>query len=69
MKLGSKMEFDLEYDFSNAKLIGQGSFGSVYRCYSRYDNKEWAIKIIEVPNHPEYKQQAENEINIYKEIG
>lgn len=54
-RIGDKMEFDMEYSLANGKIIGQGSFGSVYRCVSMDDNVEWAVKIIEVVNREEYK--------------
>ncbi|KAL4470176.1 hypothetical protein ABPG72_009101 [Tetrahymena utriculariae] len=67
-RIGDKMEFDMEYNLQSGKIIGQGSFGSVYKCVSSEDNQEWAIKIIEVVDREEYKGSAEHEMNIFLQM-
>lgn len=39
-----------EYSYELKKLIGSGSYGSVYLCYSQKYKQEFAIKIMNLPN-------------------
>lgn len=48
-------------------LLGQGTFGQVFRCRKKSVNALVAIKIIK--NHPAYHQQANTEVDILNMVG
>ena len=43
----SKKEFSEEFDFNNGIFLGEGAFGTVKKCYSKIDKKDYAIKYVE----------------------
>jgi len=42
----SPLQSRFEQDFERLELLGRGSFGEVWRCRSRIDDKEYAVKIV-----------------------
>ena len=53
------------------EIIGEGAYGKVYRAINKNDNKEYAVKVIEVRRFKENKKLEEctvNEINILTNI-
>ena len=58
----------MEYNLASGTLIGQGSFGSVYKLLSSDDNTQWAVKIIEVPDRDSEKESAEHELDIFLQM-
>lgn len=42
----SPLQSRFEQDFERLELLGRGSFGEVWRCRSRIDDKEYALKIV-----------------------
>ena len=56
--------YRFRYQFNQKSLIGQGSFGKVYRCHSQLDKQFYCIKKIEVRN----KSDGLHEIQALAEI-
>ena len=53
------------------EIIGEGAYGKVYRAINKNDNKEYAVKVIEVRRFKQNKKLEEctvNEINILTNI-
>ena len=53
------------------EVIGEGAYGKVYRAVNKLDNKEYAVKVIEVKKFQTNKKLEEctvNEINILTNI-
>ena len=50
-------------NFNQIKLLGQGSFGSVYKVFHKYEKKFYAIKKIFIT-----KEIIQNNYNIFREI-
>lgn len=49
------IESEIPYPFSIEKKIGEGSFGQVFHCFHKIDEKEYAIKKISLENKNEIK--------------
>ena len=57
------------YDYHKIKLLGQGSFGTVYLVKNKKLNNNFAMKIIEKSSDDEEKEdEIKNEINILRKL-
>ena len=57
------------YDYHKIKLLGQGSFGTVYLVKNKKLNNNFAMKIIEKSSNDEEKEdEIKNEINILRKL-
>ena len=57
------------YDYHKIKLLGQGSFGTVYLVKNKKLNNYFAMKIIEKSSNDEEKEdEIKNEINILRKL-
>ena len=57
------------YDYHKIKLLGQGSFGTVYLVKNKKLNNNFAMKIIEKSSNDEEKEEEiKNEINILRNL-
>ena len=57
------------YDYHKIKLLGQGSFGTVYLVKNKKLNNNFAMKIIEKSNNDEEKEEEiQNEISILRKL-
>ncbi|CAD8043189.1 unnamed protein product [Paramecium primaurelia] len=68
-QFASKIEFQEDFDFKNSQMLGQGTFGKVYKAKALKSLPQgyYALKIIETPNEQAY-ELAIQELNLYQVI-
>ena len=66
--LVSEFKTDPEIDYKKLDLLGEGSFGSVYRVQNKYTEQIYAMKVINKssPNSQGEEKEILNEVNILK---
>ena len=58
-KILGKKSFNKHYNLNEAKLIGKGGFGKVYKCKNQLDGNAYALKHIETDDNELFEKSQE----------
>lgn len=68
-RFATKSNFFDKYDMNKVDKLGEGQFAVVYRCFSKADGTEYAVKVIEKKNLTEQdKEGLKLEIQVLEEV-